>query len=92
MPIVTTHIENKQKKSLKDPIIKYSTNEDHVFMQEKFYIKNCVKISRLIMKSLFITFVLGIIWFIFSATTHMFIFEEKHDEFDLEQDRHGQNT
>ena len=49
------------------------------------------------MKSLFITFVLGIIWFIFSATTHMFIFGVEHDKFNLDydiqnDDENGHNT
>lgn len=86
MPIVKTHIENKQKKFLKDPIQMYCVDEDHVFITERFYIANFIKISRLILKTLFITFVLGIVWYIFSATTHMFKFGEDSEQFELDGD------
>ena len=69
----------------------YCVDEDHVFITERFYIANFIKISRLILKSLFITFVLGIIWYIFSATTHMFKFGEDSEEFELDGD-HGHET
>ena len=64
-PLINFYIESRQKGPLNDPKKREETNEDLIFVTQKIYVRNFVKIMRLIFTILFITYFVGQYWFIF---------------------------
>ena len=63
-PIINSFIEFKQQYTLKNPLKKDEMNEDFIYIAQKIYLRNMVKIMRLILYIIFITYFVGQYWFI----------------------------
>ena len=66
MPMIRQYIEYKQKHFMNHPKLKYGMNHDSTFLMDKIYMQSTVKLLRLVFQFLFIAFIVGVYWFIFS--------------------------
>lgn len=73
IPIINKFIENKQRKSLFSEKYRDDVIKDHIFIEQKIYMTNIVKVIRLVCQMLFIAFFVGQYWFIFCHTIHEFV-------------------
>jgi hypothetical protein len=69
---------------LKDPILRLNKETDQTFVKDKIYMTNIMRIARLIIQILFVSFFFGQYWYIFSQTAHLIKFSEADEEFENE--------
>ena len=81
LPIINRLIVSRQLVYLKDPILRSDKESDYTFIKAKIYITNIMKILRLVLQILFISFFMGQYWYIFSQTFHEFKFSEPAEQF-----------
>ena len=73
IPIINKFIETKQRKSLLSEKYRDDIIKDHIYIEQKIYMTNIVKVIRLVCQMLFIAFFVGQYWFIFCHTIHEFL-------------------
>ena len=61
---IIMYIEYRQGNSLQDEVKKYQTNEDLTYISTKIYMRYIIKIIRLILTIIAITYFVGQYWFI----------------------------
>lgn len=59
IPIINKFIENKQRKSFMSEKYRDDIIKDHIFIEQKIYMTNIVKVIRLVCQMLFIAFFVG---------------------------------
>jgi hypothetical protein len=57
-------------------VLKSDKESDYTFIKQKIYMTNIMKVVRLVMQILFVSFFMGQYWYIFSQTVHEFKFNE----------------
>lgn len=83
MPMINSQIEKYQKKALNNPLKRNDTILDHIYIQKKIYIVSGVKLLRLIYKIVFIAYLYGQLWYVFSKT----IYNDTIDLSNIENDQ-----
>ena len=71
IPMINSQIEKYQKKALNDPKKRNDTIMDHIYIKKKIYILSGVKLLRLIYKIVFIAYLYGQLWYVFSKTIYL---------------------
>jgi hypothetical protein len=66
MPMIREYIQYRQMEFKNHPKLKYGMNHDSTFLMDKIYMQSTVKLLRLVFQFLFIAFIVGVYWFIFS--------------------------
>lgn len=64
-PLIHYYVNQKQKRALEDPELKYETSSDQTFMTQKIYGRNIIQIVRLILQLFVIVYFIGMYWFVF---------------------------
>jgi hypothetical protein len=71
IPMINSQIKKYQKKALNDPKKRNDTIIDHIYINKKIYILSGVKLLRLIYKIVFIAYLYGQLWYVFSKTIYL---------------------
>ena len=58
-PIINSFIEFKQWNQINDPMNREKMDKDYIYIAQKIYLRNMVKIMRLILYIIFITYFVG---------------------------------
>lgn len=76
MPIIQSFIEKQQKKALSDPQKRSDMTIDSIYLTQKIYVMQSVKLLRLFYQIIFIVYFYGQLWYALSAALYDYTIDE----------------